>query len=122
MGSIPATPSSASTKHVLCFPPSSMPASIQISIKLIVSLSVQHWERMDFIPEPTEIVHFDGILPRLKLLCQLQFPVRLVKIKNHAGCLLNEGGEEQAEAGYTLDTPEVFPAPEKFASQTLRVR
>ncbi len=35
MGSIPATPS---TKHALCFPPSSMPASIEISIKLIVCL------------------------------------------------------------------------------------
>jgi hypothetical protein len=34
MGSIPATPS---TKHASCFPPSSMPASIEISIKLIVS-------------------------------------------------------------------------------------
>jgi hypothetical protein len=33
MGSIPATPS---TKHASCFPPSSMPASIEISIKLIV--------------------------------------------------------------------------------------
>ncbi len=33
IGSIPATPS---TKHASCFPPSSMPASIEISIKLIV--------------------------------------------------------------------------------------
>jgi hypothetical protein len=37
MGSIPATPS---TKHALCFPPSSMPASIEISIKLIVCLDI----------------------------------------------------------------------------------
>jgi hypothetical protein len=36
MGSIPAAPS---TKHASCFPPSSMPASIEISIKLIVCLS-----------------------------------------------------------------------------------
>ncbi len=36
MGSIPATPS---TKHASCFPPSNMPASIEISIKLIVCLS-----------------------------------------------------------------------------------
>jgi hypothetical protein len=36
MGSIPANPS---TKHALCFPPSSMPVSIEISIKLIVCLS-----------------------------------------------------------------------------------
>ncbi len=36
MGSIPATPS---TKHASCFPPSSMPASIEISIKLIIYLS-----------------------------------------------------------------------------------
>jgi hypothetical protein len=35
MGSIPANPS---TKHASCFPPSSMPASIEISIKLIVCL------------------------------------------------------------------------------------
>ncbi len=37
IGSIPATPS---TKHALCFPPSSMPASIEISLKLIVCLSL----------------------------------------------------------------------------------
>ncbi len=37
MGSIPATPS---TKHASCFPPSSMPASIEISIQLIVWLYV----------------------------------------------------------------------------------
>jgi hypothetical protein len=36
MGSIPATPS---TKHASCFPPSSIPASIETSIKLIVCLS-----------------------------------------------------------------------------------
>jgi hypothetical protein len=35
MGSIPATPS---TKHAPCFPPSSLPASIEISIKLFVCL------------------------------------------------------------------------------------
>ncbi len=35
MGSIPATPS---TKHASCFPPSSVPASIEISIKLVVCL------------------------------------------------------------------------------------
>jgi hypothetical protein len=39
MGSIPATPS---TKHTSCFPPSSMPASIEISIKLIVCLKNPH--------------------------------------------------------------------------------
>ncbi len=37
MGSIPATPS---TKHASCFPPSSLPASIEIAIKLVVCLSV----------------------------------------------------------------------------------
>ena len=37
MGSFPATPS---TKRALCFPPSSLLASIEISIKLIVCLSV----------------------------------------------------------------------------------
>jgi hypothetical protein len=40
MGSIPATPS---TKHASCFPPSSMLASIEISIKLIVCLSVMQY-------------------------------------------------------------------------------
>ncbi len=35
MGSIPATPS---MKHASCFPPSSLPASIEISIKLVVCL------------------------------------------------------------------------------------
>jgi hypothetical protein len=40
MGSIPATPS---TKHASCFPPSCMPASIEISIKLIVCLAMDIW-------------------------------------------------------------------------------
>jgi hypothetical protein len=40
MGSIPAT---SSTKHASCFPPSSIPASIEISIKLIVCGSLLFW-------------------------------------------------------------------------------
>jgi hypothetical protein len=44
MGSIPAT---RSTKHASCFPPSSLPASIEISIKLVVCM-VQR-SSLDFI-------------------------------------------------------------------------
>jgi hypothetical protein len=46
MGSIPAN---LSTKHASCFPPSSMPASIEISIKLIVCLSVDVFGMLPFI-------------------------------------------------------------------------
>ncbi len=41
MGSIPATPS---TKHASCFLPSSMPASIEILIKLIVCCALEVWQ------------------------------------------------------------------------------
>ncbi len=53
MGSIPATPS---TKHALCFPPSSMPASIEISIKLIVCLAYN--QRSQAQINKTNSLHF----------------------------------------------------------------
>jgi hypothetical protein len=63
MGSIPANPS---TKHALCFPPSSMPASIEISIKLIVCL-IQVYTRFGVglhlvysLHLPVEIAKFDA--------------------------------------------------------------
>ncbi len=63
---------------------------------------------------PTDIVHFDVIVQLIELLRQLRFPVRLVKIKNRTGCPLNEVGDEQADAGHSVDTPEVYPAQQKI--------
>jgi hypothetical protein len=53
MGSIPATPS---TKHASCFPPSSMPASIEISIKLIVCLPCYRTKRPFFLHTSTYLL------------------------------------------------------------------
>ena len=44
MSSTPATPS---TKHASCFPPSSLPASIEISIKLVVCAMLYRRNRKD---------------------------------------------------------------------------
>lgn len=46
--------------------------------------------------------------------------MRLVKIKT--GCLLYDRTDEQSAAGYAVDSREVFPAPQNFASLTLPVR
>jgi hypothetical protein len=40
------------------------------------------------------------ILPLLEALRQWPHPVRLMKVKSHTGCLLNERADEQAELGY----------------------
>jgi hypothetical protein len=53
MGSIPATPS---TKHASCFPPSSLPASIEISIKLVVCLS-GWWQQEPEVKGKTTMIY-----------------------------------------------------------------
>jgi hypothetical protein len=68
-----------------------------------------------------EVVHFDVIIMMqlLGVLRQWHLPIRLVKVKSHSGCLLNDRSDEQAYRGYTVEIPEAFPA---LTSLTLRVR
>jgi hypothetical protein len=43
-----------------------------------------------------------------------------MKVKSRSGCLLNDRSDEQADRGYTAETPEAFPGPPKFTFLTLR--
>jgi len=68
------------------------------------------------------LVFVDSLVPLLVILRQWPHPVRLVKVKSHTGCLLNERADEQAELGYEDAAQEVCPAPQKFGSLALRTR
>jgi hypothetical protein len=45
-----------------------------------------------------------------------------MKIKSHAGCLMNERADEQAEDGRKADHPELCPGPQKLGSFWLRIQ
>jgi hypothetical protein len=62
---------------------------------------LQKWGKASFNPRPNDILHFDVIFPLLNVLRQLQCPVRLVKVKSHTGCLMNEKAYEHAGLGYS---------------------
>jgi hypothetical protein len=83
---------------------------------------LQHWGKANFNPDPNDVVHFDVILPLLEALRQWPHPVKLMKVKSHTGCLLNERADEQAELGYDDTAQEVYPAPQNFGSLALRTR
>ncbi len=71
-------------------------ASLLVFVDILILLHIlQPWGRRDYNPAPPEIVPFYVIVPLLELLRQRQFPVRLVKIKNHTGCLLNDRSDKQ---------------------------
>ncbi len=78
---------------------------------LTLLLILQKWGQRNYNPEPKDIVHFDVIEQLLKALCQWPFQVRLVKIKSHTCCLLNERSDKQVEIGYSNEDPEAFPGP-----------
>jgi hypothetical protein len=85
-------------------------------------LILQKWGQRNYNPEPKDIVNFDVIDQLLKALRQWPSQVRLVKIKSHTGCLLNERSDEQVEIGYSTEDPNSFPGPQKFASLSIRAR
>jgi ribonuclease HI len=99
------------------------PAPLLVFVDSLVMLNIlQHWGKADFNPDPNDVVHFDVILPLLEALRQWPHPVRLMKVKSHTGCLLNERADEQAELGYDDTAQEICPAPQKFGSLALRTR
>ncbi len=97
-------------------------AATQSWLAAALLVILQKWGKLSYNPEPKDIVHFDVIEQLLKALRQWPFQVRLVKIKSHTGCLLNEHSDEQVEIGYSADDPKAFPGPQKFASLSIRTR
>ncbi len=83
---------------------------------------LQKWGKANFNPLPCDILHFDVVSPLLHVLRQWQHPVRLVKVKSHTGCLMNERADELAEQGCNEEAQEVCPAPQIYGSLWLRVQ
>jgi hypothetical protein len=86
-----------------------------------LSSILSKWGRHDFHPNPKEVVQFDVIFPLLAELRQWTVPITLMKIKSHAGCLMNEGADEQAEEGRTADHEELCLGPQKYGARLLLV-
>ena len=108
--------------YLLTFPASAMAPLLVFVDNLTLLLILQKWGQLNYNPEPKDIVHFDVIEQLLKALRQWPSQVRLVKIKSHTGCLLNERSDEQVEIGYSTADPEASPGPQKFASLSIRTR
>ena len=108
--------------YLLTFPASAMAPLLVFVDNLTLLLILQKWGQLNYNPEPKDIVHFDVIEQLLKALRQWPSQVRLVKIKSHTGCLLNERSDEQVEIGYSTADPEASPGPQKFASLSIRAR
>jgi hypothetical protein len=82
---------------------------------------VRHFDVIFLNPWPKDVKHFDVIFLLLCALRQSQYPVLLVKVKSHTGCLMNERTDELAERGYCEDAQEVCSAPQKYGSLWLKV-
>ena len=108
--------------YLLTLPVSEMAPLLVFVDNLTLLLILQKWGKLNYNPEPKDIVHFDVIEQLLKALRRWPSQVRLVKIKSHTGCLLNERSDEQVEIGYSAKDPEAFPGPQKFASLSIRAR
>ena len=89
---------------------------------LVLLVILQRWGQASFHPQPSDVVHFDIIFPLLDELRRWLGPLRLVKVKSHTGCLLNERADEYAEHGCREETPEICPGPRKLGSVWLGVR
>ncbi len=85
---------------------------------LVLHYVLSTWGRHDFHPSPKEVVHFDIIFPLLEEFWQWRCKITRMKIKSHAGCLMNERADEQAEDGRTADHPELCPGPQKLGSSS----
>ena len=80
--------------------------------------------RSDFQPQPREIVQFEVLVPLLAEPELRSWPgtVLLVKVKSHAGCLLNERADALADLGAASDEEQIFPGPSKYGTLWLRSR
>jgi len=75
---------------------------------------ISRWGRADFWPGPQDIIHFDVLLPLLRLLRSWLADVILVKVKSHSGCYHNDIADECASIGCESDLPQLFPGPQKY--------
>ena len=100
---------------------SSTPLLVFVDCLVLLDI-LQRWGQVSFHPHPDDIVHFDVIFPLLNELRRRTGPVRLVKVKSHTGCLLNERADEWAERGFLAEPPEICPGPRKYGSVWLGVR
>ncbi len=93
-----------------------------VFIDSLVLLDILHkLGKASINPLPNDILYFDVIFPLLNVLRQWQYPVRLVKVKSHTGCLMNERADEQAELGHSETVREVCSAPQKYGSIWLKL-
>ena len=100
-------------------------ADLLVFIDYLVSLDILlKWGRSDFQlqPQPREIVHFDVPVPLLAELRSRPGTVSLVKVKGHAGCLLNERADALADLGAASDEGQIFPGPSKYGTLWLPAR
>jgi hypothetical protein len=93
-----------------------------VFVDCLVLLDIlQRWGQVSFHPHPADVVHFDVIFPLLKELRRRTGLVRLVKVKSHTGCLLDERADEWAERGFHAEPPEICLGPWKYGSVWLGV-
>jgi ribonuclease HI len=97
--------------------------ALLIFIDCLVLLDIlMKWGKSEFQPQPRDIVHFDVLVPLLTELRLWPGTVLLMKIKSHAGCLLNERADELADIGVKSEVEPISPGPSKHGSVWLRIR
>ena len=79
------------------------------------------WGRNNFWPGPKDVIHFDVLLPLLKILRGWATELVLVKVKGHTGCFHNELADEQADKGCAADAPRLYNGPQKYGTLHLRI-
>jgi ribonuclease HI len=80
------------------------------------------WGRNNFWPGPKDVIHFDVLLPLLKILRGWATELVLVKVKGHTGCFHNELADEQADKGCAADAPRLYNGPQKYGTLHLRIQ
>ena len=97
--------------------------TLLLFVDCLVLLNIlMKWGRSEFQPHPRDIAQFDVLLPLLTELRTWPGVVVLMKIKSHAGCLLNERADELADQGLKSPVEKLFPGPSKYGTLWLRIR
>ena len=100
-----------------------VPSRLTIFIDCLGLLSLlSRWGRADFWPGPKDIIHFDVLLPLLRLLRSWTHALTLIKIKSHSGCYLNERADECASRGCASEDQQLHPGPQKYGILHLRIQ
>ena len=99
------------------------PERLTVFIECLCLLQfLSNWGRANFWPGPKEIIHFDVLLPLLKLLRTWSRELVLLKVKSHSGCYHNDMADAQAAAGVELDESPNFARPKKYGVLQLRIK